>query len=305
MESGSSPSIAYPRGDSPRLGVVFPQIRFFGTPEDIRTFATDVEALGFDHILAYDHVLGASKTTRPDWRGPYSSDDPFQEPFVLFSYMAAVAPLMEFATGVIILPQRQTALVAKQAANVDFLSGGKLRLGVGIGWNAVEYEGLNEAFGNRGKRFSEQIDLIRQLTTHEVIDYSGTWHRIDHAGIRPLGTQRPIPIWIGGSAEVAIRRGARIADGFMINGVTAEATEPALAILRDELARQDRDFSTYGVDIRVNVAQQDHDALKRDFERIRAANVSHVTFVTISATFDDFGEHVEHMAEAKRVWEEM
>jgi probable F420-dependent oxidoreductase len=305
METGASTFTAYPRGEAPRLGVVFPQTRFFGTPVDIRAFATDVEALGFDHVLAYDHVLGASKATRPDWKGPYSSDDPFQEPFVLFSYIAAMAPSLEFATGVIILPQRQTALVAKQAANVDFLSGGKLRLGVGIGWNAVEFEGLNEEFGNRGKRFEEQIDVIRQVTSHEVIDYTGRWHRIDNAGIRPLGVQRPIPIWIGGSAEVAIRRGARIGDGFMINGVTAEAHDPALAILKNELARQGRDFSTYGVDMRVNVAQRDHDGWKRDFGRVRAAGVSHVTLVTISAEYAAFGEHMEHMTEAKRVWEEM
>jgi probable F420-dependent oxidoreductase len=304
MESRAATFTSYPRGDAPRLGVVFPQTRFFGTPKDIRTFAVDVEALGFDHVLAYDHVVGASKATRPDWKRPYSSDDPFQEPFVLFSYMAGVAPLLEFATGVIILPQRQTALVAKQAANVDFLSGGKFRLGVGIGWNAVEYESLNEDFRTRARRFPEQIEIIRQLTSHEVIDYIGKWHRIDNAGIRPLGVQQPIPIWIGGSAEVAVRRGARIADGFMVNGVTAAAHDPVLAILRDELARQDRDWVTY-VELRVNVAQRDHEAWKRDFERVRAENVSHVTLVTLAGDFAEFGEHVEHMAEAKRVWEEM
>ena len=231
----------YPRDRAPQIGVVFPQTSFFGGAEGIRGFATIIEHMGACHILAYDHVLGASKTTRPDWSGPYSSDDPFQEPFVLFAYMAAIAPRLEFATGVIILPQRQTALVAKQAANVDLLSGGTFRLGVGVGWNAVEYEGLNEEFSNRGRRYSEQIDLIRELTSHEVIDFTGEWHRIDHAGIRPLGIQRPIPIWIGGSAEVAIRRAARIADGFMVNGTAIERCEASLAILRDELARQGRD----------------------------------------------------------------
>jgi probable F420-dependent oxidoreductase len=301
----SMDSALYPRGDQPRLGVVFPQIRFTGTPEELRTFARDVEDLGFDHILAYDHVLGASRETRPTWAGPYSADDPFLEPFVLFGHWAAVAPSLEYATGVIILPQRQTALVAKQAATLDLLTGGKLRLGVGIGWNQVEFEALNETFGNRARRFEEQIDLLRQLTNHDVIDYTGTWHRVDHAGIRPLGIQRPLPIWVGGSAEVAVRRGARIADGFMVNGATEAAQAPAMAVLRDELAKLGRSWETFGVDARVNVAPDDQDAWKRDFDRLRRENVSHVTLVTITEPFPAFGQHLEHMAAAKRVWDEM
>lgn len=305
MTENAYPAISYPRDSAPRLGVVFPQVNFSGTPDDLLAFATGVEAAGFDHILAYDHVLGASKATRPGWSGAYNSDHPFQEPFVLFSYLAAVAPSLEFATGVLVLPQRQTALVAKQAANLDLLTGGKLRLGVGIGWNQVEFEGLDQSFGNRAKRFIEQIDVIRQLTSHDVIDYMGQWHRIDHAGIRPLGVQRPLPIWIGGSAEPAIRRGARIADGFMLNGDTKERIMPSLAILRDELDRQGKEFSTYGVEARVRVSGDDQDAWKRDFDRMRAEGVSHVTLVTIGVDFPDFSQHLEHMVAAKRVWDEM
>lgn len=297
--------VPYPRGDRPRLGVVFPQIRFNGTPEELRSFARDVESLGFDHLLAYDHVLGASKETRPDWSGAYNADDPFLEPFVLFAHMTAAAPSLEYATGVIILPQRQTALVAKQATTLDVLTGGKLRLGVGIGWNKVEFEGLNESFGDRSKRFVEQIELLRQLTSHETIDYTGQYHRIDHAGIRPLGDQRPLQIWIGGSAEAAVRRGARIAEGFMVNGATEAAQAPAMAVLRDELAKQGRPWETYGVDARVNVATDDTEAWKRDFERLRNENVSHITLVTITEPFPAFGQHLEHMAAAKRVWDEM
>lgn len=297
--------VPYPRGNRPRIGVVFPQIRFTGTPDDLRAFARGVESLGFDHILAYDHVLGVSTKTRPGWSGAYSADDPFLEPFVLFAHMAAVAPSLEYATGVIILPQRQTALVAKQATTLDVLTGGKLRLGVGIGWNQAEFEGLNESFENRSKRFVEQIDLIRELTSHETIDYTGQYHRIDHAGIRPLGVQRPLPIWVGGSAEPAVRRGARIADGFMVNGATEAAQAPAIAVLRDELAKQARAWETFGVDARVNVATDNQDAWKRDFERLRHENLSHVTLMTITEPFPDFGQHLEHMAAAKRIWDEM
>jgi probable F420-dependent oxidoreductase len=295
----------YPRSGSPQAGVVFPQTAFFGGAEGIRTFATTVEQLGFQHVIAYDHVLGASKATRPDWSGPYSSDDPFQEPFVLFAFMAAVAPTLEFATGVLILPQRQTALVAKQAANVDLLSGGTFRLGVGVGWNPVEYEGLNEEFSNRGKRYSEQIDLIRELTSHDVIDYTGKWHRIDHAGIRPLGIQRPLPIWIGGSAEVAVRRAARIADGFFVNGTSLDRCEASLAILRDELERQGRDELSYGIETRVSVVNNDPDAWKRDFAHWRETQVSHISLVTLGADFAEFEQHTERLAAAKRVWDEM
>src|SRR5690606_3325453 len=141
-----------------------------------------------------------------DWSGPYSRSEPFHKPSVLFAYIAADAPSLEFTLVVIILPQSQSKLIENQAASVDFLTDGKFRLGVEHGCNAVEFEGLNESLGNRAKRFVEQIDLIRQLTSQETINYRGEWHRIDHAGIRPLGVQRPIPIWIGGSAEVAVRR---------------------------------------------------------------------------------------------------
>lgn len=305
MKSDANLFTDYPRGDTPRLGVVFPQTAFFGSANELRMFATAVEGFGFQHVLAYDHVLGASKATRPDWSGPYSSDDPFVEPFLLFSYMAAVAPSLEFTTGVLILPQRQTVLVAKQATTLDLLSGGTFRLGVGIGWNRVEYDGLNEDFSNRGKRFSEQIDLIRQLTSHEVVDYTGTWHRIDHAGIRPLGIQRPIPVWIGGSAEVAIRRAARIADGFFVNGTAIERCEQSLTVLRDALAQQDRAFSTYGIEVRVSVVDNNPDAWKRDFAHWREANISHISLVTLGADFDEFPQHLERLAEAKRVWDEM
>jgi probable F420-dependent oxidoreductase len=297
--------VPYSRGTAPRLGVVFPQTRFFGTQDDLRRFATDTESLGFDHLLAYDHVIGASIASRPEWRGPYSSDDPFVEPFTLFSFMAAVAPSLEYASGVIILPQRQTTLVAKQAATVDVLTGGKLRLGVGIGWNQVEFESLNEDFRNRARRFEEQIDVIRHLTRDQVVDYTGQWHRIDQAGILPLGVQRPVPIWIGGSAEPAVRRGARLADGFMVNGTTESAHAPVIDILRGELARQGRPWETYGVDVRIDVGKADEDAWKRDFERARMTDVSHVTLVTIGTAFPEFSQHLERMAEAKRVWDQM
>ena len=197
-----------------RIGVVFPQTEIGSDPGVIREYAQAAEEMGYSHILAYDHVLGANIASRPGWRGPYTSETQFHEPFVLFGYLAGLTRRIELVTGVIILPQRQTALVAKQAAEIDVLSGGRLRLGVGIGWNAVEYQGLNEDFSNRGVRLEEQIEVLRAIWSGTAITYQGRWHTIDHAGINPLPAQRPIPIWIGATAETALRRAARLADGW-------------------------------------------------------------------------------------------
>jgi probable F420-dependent oxidoreductase len=188
-----------------RLGAVFPQNEIGDDPSVIRTWAEEVERLGYQHILAYDHVIGAGVDTRPDWRG-YTSESAFHEVFVLFGYLAAVTTTIELVTGVLILPQRQTALVAKQAAEVDVLSGGRLRLGVGVGWNPVEYDVLNESFRDRGVRSEEQIDLLRALWADPTIDYTGRWHRVDNAGIKPRPSRRRIPVWLGGNAEAVLRR---------------------------------------------------------------------------------------------------
>ena len=169
-----------------RIGVVYPQTEYSSDPGAIRAFAQTAETLGFSHILIYDHVLGASPDRPGGWSGPYTHLDPFQEPFVLFGYMAAITERIEFATGIIVLPQRQTALVAKQAATLDILCGGRLRLGVGIGWNTVEYQALNEDFHTRGKRSEEQVELLRRLWCEPLVNFNGKWHTIIDAGLNPL-----------------------------------------------------------------------------------------------------------------------
>jgi len=202
-----------------RLGVVFPQTEIGTDPAAIRDYAQAVEGAGYDHLLVFDHVLGA----RPERfegvdigyaRPPYTDRDPFHEVFVLFGFLAAVTRRLELVTGVLILPQRQTALVAKQAAAVDVLTGGRLRLGVGIGWNFVEYEALNETFRTRGRRIREQIEVMRRLWTEPVVTFEGRWHRFDRAGLNPLPVQRPIPVWMGGYAEPVLQRVAEVADGW-------------------------------------------------------------------------------------------
>ncbi|MCY4146852.1 MAG: LLM class F420-dependent oxidoreductase [Chloroflexi bacterium] len=199
-----------------QFGVVFPQTQLGADPHILRDFVQAAEGMGYHHLLAYDHVLGANPD-RPGWdaRRPYTCSDMFHEPLTLFSWMAAFTRRIGFMTGVLILPQRQTALVAKQAAQVDLLSGGRLRLGIGIGWNEVEYTCLGEEFSTRGARVEEQIHILRQLWTRDLVNISGRFDTIDDAGINPLPLQQPIPIWIGGAADVALRRAARLSDGYI------------------------------------------------------------------------------------------
>ena len=197
-----------------RFGVVFPQTEIGADPVAIRDFAQAAEQMGYQHILAYDHVLGANPASRPGWDPTYTHRDMFHEPFVLFGYLAGLTQRIEFVTGVIILPQRQTVLVAKQAAALDVLSGGRLRLGIGIGWNPVEYEALGESFKNRGLRSEEQIEVMRKLWTQELVNFEGKWHKITDAGLNPLPVQRPIPIWFGATNKRALRRLARLGDGW-------------------------------------------------------------------------------------------
>ena len=197
-----------------RVGVTFPQTELGGDPGAVRAYAERVEELGYRHILIYDHVVGADPQVHTGWNGPYDVYTTFHEPFVMYGYLAAVTRSLELVTGVIILPQRQTALVAKQAAEVDLLSGGRFRLGIGVGWNAVEYEALGEDFGSRGKKSAEQIELLRRLWTEQSVTFDGDFHQVTGAGIAPLPVQRPIPVWIGAASPRATNvRDASPTDG--------------------------------------------------------------------------------------------
>ncbi|MGH3557600.1 MAG: LLM class F420-dependent oxidoreductase [Mycobacterium sp.] len=198
-----------------RIGVVFPQTEIGADTGAVRTYAEHVEGLGFAHLLAYDHVVGADPEVHIGWDNPYDLHTTFHEPLVTFGYLAAVTTSLELMTGVVILPQRQAVLVAKQAAEVDLLSGGRLRLGVGLGWNAVEYEALGEDFSTRGKRCEEQVELMRRLWTEESVTYRGAYHQVTGAGLAPLPIQRPIPVWFGAYSRRACRRAGRLGDGWL------------------------------------------------------------------------------------------
>jgi probable F420-dependent oxidoreductase len=285
---------------SMRLGVVFPQTEIGSDPHVIRDFAQAVEGMGYQHLLVYDHVLGAETANRPGWVG-YDRSDMFHEPLVLFGFLAAATTRLELTTGIIILPQRQTALVAKQAAQVDVLSGGRLRLGVGLGWNSVEYEALGMDFRNRGRRIAEQIRVMRALWTQEAVTFRGRWHTIVEAGISPLPVQRPIPVWMGGSADAVLKRVAGIADGWMYGGglpnpftrPKARTPHEMVQVLHREMRAAGRDPATVGIEGRVSVAGGTPDEWRRAVEDWRRLGATHLSVATMRAGFKTPAAHVD------------
>src|SRR5690349_5466592 len=235
-----------------KLGVVFPQTEIGADPAVLREYVQTVEGLGFDYLTIYDHVLGANPGRPGGWTGPYTRLTQFHEPFVLFGWIAAMTQRLEMATGVIILPQRQTALVAKQTAEISVLSGGRFRLGVGVGWNAVEYEGLGEDFHVRGKRVEEQVTLLRELWAKPLVTFKGEFDTVTDAGLNPLPTP-PVQIWFGGTADVALRRSARLGDGWLPNSMSLAELRVQLGTLRKYLVEEGRNPDGFGVDVRMSV----------------------------------------------------
>jgi probable F420-dependent oxidoreductase len=274
------------------IGVAFPQTEIGNNPSDIRAFAEATERMVYTHIVAIDHVIGADGTIHTDLTGPYRYTDPFHEIFVLMGYLAAVTARVELVTGVLILPQRQTALVAKQAAEIDILSEGRLRLGVGIGWNHVEYEVLGENFKVRGARMEEQIEVMRQLWTQEIVNFSGRWHTIEGAGINPLPVNRPIPIWFGGgSSDIILRRIARLGDGWFPLGLPDHANERAVSRLKTMVTEEGRDPDVMGIQAIVRVNSGIEEAVRQALEW-KDIGATHVRVNTMGANFRNVNEHI-------------
>jgi probable F420-dependent oxidoreductase len=274
-----------------RVGVVFPQTELGGDPGAVRAYGETVEAVGYTHVLAYDHVVGADPAVHTGWAGPYDVNTTFHEPLVMFGYLAAITRSVELVTGVIILPQRQTALVAKQAAEVDLLSGGRLRLGIGLGWNAVEYEALGENFTNRGKRSGEQIELMRRLWTEQTVSFDGDFHRVTGAGLAPLPVQRPIPVWIGTRSTPGYRRAGRLADGWFPMMEPGPDLDYARGIVEQAAVEAGRDPAAIGMEGRVTWSGDD-DALARDVAAWAATGASHLSINTMGAGLTSVDEHL-------------
>jgi probable F420-dependent oxidoreductase len=284
-----------------RASAVFPQLEIGTDPDVIAKYAQTVEKLGYDRLVMFDHVLGADSNRPGGWTGVYDHRSMFHEPLVLFGYLAAITSRLTLATAILVLPQRQTALVAKQAAEVDILSRGRLIIGVGIGWNQVEYEALGMSFTNRGKRIEEQIGLLRLLWTKDVVDFKGRWHRVDRAGINPLPVQRPIPIWMGGGwdrqkrtvTEPVLRRIAKLADGWFTHLPANDDGRAGMDAFRRLLREEGRDPASVPVEGRLLAANSGPEDWKRGIESFQQIGVTSVELNTMGAGYRSVDEHLE------------
>jgi probable F420-dependent oxidoreductase len=280
-----------------RVGVVLPQTEIGAHPSAVVRYTRHADELGFAHVLAYDHVVGADPSVHQGWSGPYDINTNFHEPLVLFGFLAAITSL-ELVTGIIIVPQRQTALVAKQAAEVDVLSEGRLRLGVGIGWNAVEYDALGQDFTTRGRRLEEQVQLLRQLWTQRSVTFDGEFDRVNGAGLLPMPVQQPIPVWLGGSSAPAYRRMGRIADGWFPQVPPGPRLTEALAVIAEGAAEAGRDPSSIGMEGRVNWADGDLSRLADHAGRWREAGATHLAINTMGAGLTTVDGHLAALTSA-------
>ncbi len=284
-----------------KLGVILPQLEIGTDPAAIRDYAQAAEEAGYDHILAFEHVLGADSSRYPGWNGPYDYRAQFHEPFVLYGFLAGQTRRIELVTGVLVLPQRQTALVAKQAAQVDVLSGGRLRLGVGVGWNQVEMEGLGCDFQSRGRRIVEQIRLLRALWSEDVVDFEGRWERVRHAGINPRPSRGTIPIWMGGMAEPVLRRAARLADGWFPQFRPDAEGRAAIARLQGYAREAGRDPASVGIEGRLNARGRDPDGWAELYARWKEMGVTHLTFNSMGCGYTSPGQHIEAIRRFKEL----
>jgi probable F420-dependent oxidoreductase len=284
-----------------RIGVVYPQNETHGDPAGIRDIGLAAEDLGYDSILFYDHVVGADHADRePALWGPYTEEHSFHDPFVAFGYLAAITRRIELSTGVLILPQRQTVLAAQQAADADLLSHERVRLGVGTGWNWVEYDALGTDFATRGPRLDEQIRLLRELWANPLVTFDGRFHQLDRCCINPRPTRR-IPIWIGGFSEAAFRRGARLGDGFTFAGGVDDAVG-GLGRVRELLAEVGRADDDFGTELILTRARSVADVLEATEVWQRAGGTG-VCVLTQKVGLDSIAAHVDYIGEVKAAFD--
>lgn len=279
------------------VGVVYPQIELAGDPDAVRSIAAAAEDLGFDHLLVFDHVLGAARVDRdpplPD-DYPYDDTDPFHDPLIMFAHLAGRHERLSFMTGILIAPQRPTALIARQAADVALLSGNRLRLGVGVGWNHVEYEALGQDFTRRGAREDEQIELLRRLWTEDLVSHDGPTEQFDRVALMPRPTE-PVPIWVGGFTAPAFDRGARLGDGFLFGGGTDRA-EQGLAAVRDGLDTYGRARDGFGADWLCRADEAGAVGVAERVETWEGMGGTHVSIVTMGLGLDSVEAHLDELA---------
>ncbi len=278
-----------------KIGAIYPQIELKGDPEAVRRIGLAAEEIGYDDLVVYDHVLGAVQDREPKLWGPYNETHPFHDPFVMFAYLAGITKRIEFVTGILILPQRQTVLVARQAADLDLLSGERFRMGIGVGWSYVEYDAMGQDFESRGRRSAEQVELIRTLWREPVTSFEGEFDKVDRAALNPR-PRRQIPIWLGGFADVALRRAAKIADGFIFADGAGDAFAQA-ATLKELLKQEGRPVDGFGL-LNSMLKPKSVEAVVETALRWRDAGGTHVAVNTMSMGLATIDAHIDYMKRA-------
>ena len=286
----------------PQCGIVFPQTEIGADPGAVRAFAEASESLGFSGLMIYDHVVGADLQNRPDWSGWYDLQHMFHEVFVVLGYIAAITTRIRLVTGIVILPQRQTTLVAKQAAEVDVLSDGRLTLGIGVGWNDVEFVALNESFSNRGRRCEEQIEVMRALWTQKSVDFSGKYHRLPEVGIKPLPVQRPIPIWTGGQADIVLKRVARIGDGWLPMD-SPEVAKPRLESIAGYCEDIGRDMGEFEVPCTIPLEGKDFAWVEGQVSDWKSLGATSIYLDTMNSGLDGPDAHIKVAGEFRSLFD--
>ena len=278
------------------IGAVIPHNEIGNDPGAIKAYAQGAEELGITHLLIYDHVVGVDRNRPGGFEGPYDSDTAFHEPMVLFGFLAACTTQIDLVTAILILPQRQTVLVAKQAAEVAILSDNRLKLGIGVGWNTVEYDALNQEFGNRGRRQEEQVDLMRRLWTEDVFSYDGEFHSFEHAGILPRPTET-IPILFGGSAPALLDRCARLGDGWLPLGSPTEKTAQRIAGMRRGREAAGRSWDDFEIRAQAQWSGGTPERWRSHAERWDELGATHLAIATHNAGDTDVDGHLARIAE--------
>ena len=280
-----------------KIGCVFPHSEIGDDMSMVKDFFQTAEGLGYDHVLCIDHVLCNRESKGAPWAHYYTVDRSFHEPLTLFSYAAALTTKITFASAVLVLPQRQATLVAKQAAEVDQLSGGRLRLGCGIGWSPEEYQSLGMHYGTRARRFEEQIEVMRRLWTEEAITFKGDFHDINDMGINPKPVQQPIPIWIGAFEENAVRRAVRLGDGYSLNPRSEpnDETRRLLERISQWQAEFGRDSETYGLNATIHHWNRGDAAWESDLKNWQELGMTHASFRTIDSDLPDPKSHLTEL----------
>ena len=277
-----------------KFGAVLPHNEIGTDPGAMKAYVQGLEALGATHLLIYDHVLGADPDRPGGFKGVYDKDTAFHEPLTTFAFIAAVTSTIELVTTILILPQRQAALVAKQAAEVAILSNNRFRMGVGIGWNEIEYEALGVPFRQRGARLAEQVDLLRALWREDSLTFDGQMHKVTLASINPRPSQ-PIPIWFGGSAPAALERCAQVGDGWMPLMGPSEKAQACITRMRELRAAAGRTWDGFGIQGQAQFAGGNPERWATHASKWKELGATHIAIATHNAGPCDVDGHLQRV----------